>query len=157
ERWRQARGRPWEEQDVEALFHAFIPFQMEVLDRHSQVVPGLLETVEALRRRNLRIAGTTGYFREAAERVAAAAPAQGYVPDHNVGAEEVPAGRPAPWMIFRNMEALDVYPPLTVLKVGDTVPDIQEGLNAGVWSTGVTATSSAVGCTEAEFEFLPPE
>jgi phosphonoacetaldehyde hydrolase len=41
-----------------------------------------------------------------------------------------------------------------VLKVGDTVHDIEEGLNAGVWSAGVIRTSSEVGCTEAELAAL---
>ena len=89
-----------------------------------------------------------------AERVYAFAGRQGYGPDNNVCADDVPAGRPAPWMIFRNMEALGVYPPSSVIKVGDTLPDIEEGRNAGVWSVGVTHTSSEVGCTQEEFAAL---
>src|SRR5262249_54187022 len=84
-----------------------------------------------------------------------AARSQGYAPDHCVCAEEVPAGRPAPWMVFRIMEALDVYPPATVVKVGDTVPDIEEGRNAGAWSVGVTRTGSGVGVSEDEYARLP--
>ena len=42
---------------------------------------------------------------------AALAKQQGYEPDANVCGDDVPAGRPAPWMIFRVMEQLDVYPP----------------------------------------------
>jgi phosphonoacetaldehyde hydrolase len=58
-------------------------------------------------------------------------------------------------MIFRIMEALGLYPPAAVLKVGDTVPDIGEGLHAGAWSVGVLRSSSEVGCTEAELAALP--
>ncbi len=81
---------------------------------------------------------------------------QGYRPDHCVCAEEVPAGRPAPWMIFRTMEALGVFPPAVVVKVGDTVPDIAEGRAAGTWSVGVVRSSSEVGCTLPEWTALPP-
>src|SRR5262249_48058679 len=63
--------------------------------------------------------------------------------------------RPKPWMIFRLMEELDVCPPAAVVKVGDTVPDIEEGRNAGAWSVGVTHTGSEVGCTAEEFAALP--
>jgi phosphonoacetaldehyde hydrolase len=42
-----------------------------------------------------------------------------------------------------------------VVKVGDTVPDIEEGRNAGAWSVGVTHTGSEVGCTAEEFAALP--
>jgi len=42
------------------------------------------------------------------------------------------------------------------VKVGDTVPDIGEGLSAGAWSVGVTRSSSEVGCTAQEWDALPP-
>ena len=123
--------------------------------RFAELVPGLLDCVGVLRNRGLLVGATTGYFREAAERVYRRAAAQGYRPDHCVCAEEVPAGRPAPWMIFRIMEALGVFPPSAVVKVGDTVPDIGEGLAAGAWSVGVARSSSEVGCTAAEWAALP--
>jgi phosphonoacetaldehyde hydrolase len=108
-----------------------------------------------LRRRGIKTGGTTGYFKAAAERVAAAAKRQGYAPDCTLGPDDVSAGRPKPWMIYRIMETLDVCPPAAVVKVGDTVPDIEEGRNAGIWSVGVTHTGSEVGCTAAEFAALP--
>ena len=58
-------------------------------------------------------------------------------------------------MIFRIMEALGVFPAAAVVKVGDTVPDIGEGLAAGAWSVGVLRSSSDVGCTEKEWDALP--
>ena len=97
-----------------------------------------------------------GLLVEAAERLYRCADAQGYRPDHCVCAEGVPAGRPAPWMVFRTMEALGVFPPAAVVKVGDTVPDVGEGLSAGAWSVGVVRSSSEVGCTAQEWAALPP-
>jgi phosphonoacetaldehyde hydrolase len=133
-----------------------MPLQLEVIDEFTRLVPGLPDCAAALRRRGLAVGATTGYFRAAAERVYRAAAAQGYRPDHCVCAEDVPAGRPAPWMVFRVMEALGIFPPAAVVKVGDTVPDIGEGLAASAWSVGVLRTSSEVGCTEAEWDALPP-
>jgi phosphonoacetaldehyde hydrolase len=155
-RWRERHGRDPSDTDLDDLYDRFRPLQMEVIDEFCQLVPGLLLCVGVLRRAGIRIGATTGYFREAAERVYRSAAAQGYVPDQCVCAEEVQAGRPAPWMIFRIMEALDLYPPAAVVKVGDTVPDIEEGLSAGAWSVGVLRTSSEVGCTEAQWHALPP-
>jgi phosphonoacetaldehyde hydrolase len=40
-----------------------------------------------------------------------AAAHQGYAPEFTISANQVPAGRPAPWMIYRAMEQLGVYPP----------------------------------------------
>ncbi len=157
EAWRRKHGRAWTEDDVVALFEAFIPLQLEVLDRHSDLVPGLLESVSFLRAKGLRIGGTTGYFRVAADLVVKAAAKQGYQPDVALCPDDVKAGRPAPWMVYRIMETLGVYPPSRVVKIGDTVPDIEEGRNAGVWSIGVARTGSEVGLTLAELNASPPD
>jgi phosphonoacetaldehyde hydrolase len=149
-RWRAVHGHDWSEADVERLYRHLIPVQLETLVENSRLVPELLDCVAELRQAGVRIGATTGYFRKAAEQVYAAAHRQSFAPDHCVCAEDVPAGRPAPWMMFRIMEALDVYPGAAVVKVGDTVPDVDEALAAGAWSVGVTRTGSEVGCTAEE-------
>ena len=153
--WREIHGHDPAEDDVNDLYSIFMPLQLEVIGEFTCLVPGLLECVDQIRRRGIVIGATTGYFRAAAERVYDAAALQGYKPDCCVCAEDVPAGRPAPWMIFRIMEAAGVFPPASVLKVGDTVPDIGEGRAAGAWSVGVLRSSSEVGCMEAEWGELP--
>jgi phosphonoacetaldehyde hydrolase len=154
-RWRERHGSDATPADVDELYRLFMPLQLEVIDGFADLVPGLLDCVRWLRSKCVAIGTTTGYFRAAAERVYRAAASQGYRPDHCVCAEEVSAGRPAPWMVFRVMEALGVFPPAAVVKVGDTVPDIGEGLSAGAWSVGVLRSSSEVGCTEQEWDALP--
>ena len=155
-RWRERHGGEATEFDLDELYQRFVPLQLETIDEFAGLVPGLLECVGALRGRGIAVGATTGYFREAALSVYRRAAEQGYRPDHCVCTEEVPAGRPAPWMIFRAMEALRVYPPSAVMKVGDTVPDVGEGLAAGAWSVGVVRSSSEVGCTAREWAALPP-
>ena len=66
-------------------------------------------------------------------------------------------GRPYPYMIFRNMEALGLMDVCRVIKVGDTVSDIREGKNAGVLSAGIVTGSSEMGLSLEEFEALSPE
>ncbi|MFP4249232.1 MAG: phosphonoacetaldehyde hydrolase, partial [Armatimonadota bacterium] len=43
-----------------------------------------------------------------------------------------------------------VYPAEAVVKVGDTVPDIEEGLNAGAWTVGVIESGNGVGLPRDE-------
>lgn len=155
-RWRTVHGRDATEEDFEDLFQLFMPLQMDVLAGCSRLVPGLLDCVAWLRARGVRLATTTGYFRAAAEYVWQAGVQQGYAPDCNLCVADVPEGRPAPYMMWRAMEALNVYPAAAVVKVGDTVPDVGEGRNAGAWTVGVVATGSEVGLTEAEWTALTP-
>ena len=51
---------------------------------------------------------------------------------------DVPAGRPAPFLIYRAMMDLNVHDVATVAVVGDTPLDLQAGANAGAgWVIGV--------------------
>ena len=44
-----------------------------------------------------------------------------------------------------------------VIKAGDTISDIREGKNAGVFTVGILEGSSLVGLSKEEFEALPEE
>ena len=153
--WRGKHGSEPTEAELDQLYEIeFVPRQMAALERHSELVPGLLDCLDDLRRRGCRIAVTTGFFHEAAARVVAAAASQGFEPDAWLCSEDVPVGRPAPWMVWRLLEQFGIYPGSRVVKVGDTVPDIGEGRNAGCWSVGVVATGSEVGLNPAELNLL---
>jgi phosphonoacetaldehyde hydrolase len=154
-RWREKHGTDARDNDIEELYRLFMPLQLEVIDDFARLVPSLLNCIHELRQQRITIGATTGYFRAAAERVYLAAARQGYRPDYCVCTEEVPAGRPEPWMIFRILESARIFPPAAVVKVGDTVPDIGEGRAAGAWSVGILRSSSDVGCTEEEWDTLP--
>jgi phosphonoacetaldehyde hydrolase len=84
------------------------------------------------------------------------AAAAGFAPHSTVCADEVPAGRPAPWMALTAAMQLGVYPMEACVKVGDTLVDIAEGLNAGMWTVGVTKTGNELGLSREEVEALAP-
>lgn len=157
DQWQQHYGRMWTEQDVDKIYQDFIPLQLAALPHYSTLIPGACETVAQLQRDGLRVGVSTGYNREMLEMVLRHAEEQGLLPDAATCGGDVPSGRPAPWMIFRLMEQLEVYPPTAVVKVGDTLADIEAGLNAGVWSVGVTQTGNMLGLPEAEFNALTDE
>lgn len=153
--WEQAHGRAWTEADVDALFADFVPQQLAVLADYATPIPGAVETVAAFRARGLRVGATTGYTRAMMEVLAPLAAAHGYAPEVWVAADDVPAARPAPWMLYRNLEQLGVYPSSHAVKIGDTVPDIAEGRNAGAWTVAITLTGNEIGLTAAEAAALP--
>jgi beta-phosphoglucomutase-like phosphatase (HAD superfamily) len=55
-------------------------------------------------------------------------------------------------MAFRNAEKLGVYPMQSIVKIGDTIADIEEGCNAGMWSVGVVESSNEMGLTRQEID-----
>jgi len=156
-RWHAAHGRPCTEEDVEAMFQEFVPLQLDCLADYADLIPGTLEALERFRIRKLKIGSTTGYTGEMMSLLLAEAKKRGYVPDSTVCATDVPAGRPEPWMCLRNAENLRIYPMESVVKIGDTLPDIEEGLNAGMWTVGLAKTGNEVGLNIKEIESLAPE
>ena len=57
-------------------------------------------------------------------------------------------------MIFKNMEKMGIGSVQNVIKVGDTINDIKEGINAGVTTVAIVDGSSEMGLSLAEFESL---
>jgi phosphonoacetaldehyde hydrolase len=154
EAWRKANGRAPNAGDEEAIYGQFLPLQTEEVRRRADLIPGVVECAQRLRMMHIAIGTTTGYPGQIGRVVVDAAKAQGFTADHYAFPDDVAAGRPAPWMIFRIMEATGVYPPSCVVKVGDTVPDIEEGKMAGAWSVGVSDTGSEVGLALSEWRKL---
>lgn len=156
--WKQVNGRPADEKDVQAIYDQFEPKLLSILSGYAAPKPHVLEAVAQLRQMGLRIGSTTGYNDKMMAVVVPEAAAQGYAPDVWVSPDQVGGqGRPAPYMIFENMKRLGVSAVQQVIKVGDTVADIQEGLRAGVWSVGVLEGSSELGLCEEEFQALSPD
>ncbi len=156
-RWEQVHGRPPDPGDVARMFEAFVPLQIACLADYADLIPGTLQAVADFRRRGLKIGSTTGYTAEMMAVLEAEAARRGYVPDSSVCATQVPAGRPHPWMCLQNAMNLQLYPMEAFVKAGDTLPDIAEGLNAGMWTIGLAKTGNEMGMTEAEVEALHPE
>ncbi len=156
-RWEAVHGRVPGDEDVDALYKRFLPLQVQTVEQHSALIPGVLETVAALRARGLSIASTTGYPREVMDVVVRTAKEQGYEPDVTICAGDTPAGRPGPFMALEALVKLSISPVQAVVKIGDTVVDIEEGLNGGMWAVGVAVTGNEVGLTAEEYASLPVE
>ena len=155
-RWREKHGRAPDEGDVDRMFADFVPLQLDCLSDYSEMIPGALEAVAAMRQRGMKIGSTTGYLRDMMAINLRDAKRQGYEPDSTVCASDVPAGRPWPYMCLQNVINLQVSPVAACVKVDDTVPGVEEGLNAGMWSIGLALSGNEVGLPLQELRALDP-
>lgn len=152
-RWLQRFGRTMTQADVQHIYDTFIPLQVERVGLHSALIPGALSVVGSLRDRGLQIGSTTGYPRQVMERLMTLAAQQGYEPDCTVCADDLAAGsRPGPWMALECVQRLRIGAVSHCVKVDDTVPGIDEGLNAGMWTVGLALSGSPAGWTMSEFQ-----
>ncbi|MGE3741503.1 MAG: phosphonoacetaldehyde hydrolase [Geminicoccaceae bacterium] len=154
-RWQDKHGRLPTEKDVDKMFEDFVPLQVKCLSDYSEMIPGALKTVKAMRDRGYKIGSTTGYNTEMMKVNLRDAKKQGYEPDSTVCASDVPQARPYPYMCLQNMINLGVSPVEACVKIDDTRPGIEEGLNAGMWTIGLAVSGNEIGLPLKEIKKLP--
>jgi phosphonatase-like hydrolase len=95
-------------------------------------IPGAEQAFEWLHGRGIKVALNTGFDRMITDLLLRAI---GWGPEAVnavICGDDVAQGRPAPFLIFRAMEATGTISVHRVMNVGDTVLDLQAGRNAGV-------------------------
>ncbi|MCD0449491.1 phosphonatase-like hydrolase [Actinocorallia sp. API 0066] len=113
-------------------------------------LPGVEKALAALRASGVKVALTTGFDSSITTLILDVLGWDSSVVDAVVCADDVPAGRPAPYMIFRAMELTGVRSVGSVLVAGDTERDLRAGANAGaafvvgVLTGGMTAEQLGV-------------
>jgi phosphonoacetaldehyde hydrolase len=155
-KWFDLNKKNYTEEDIDELYKVFIPLQLDVLPGHCEIVPELPDVLLDVKARKLKIGSTTGYNAEMTDIVIKKAAMQGYTPDAIITASDVDQARPYPWMALLNAMKLNTFPMESIVKVGDTIPDIEEGLNAGMWTIGVIDSSSDMGLEPADIVSCEP-
>lgn len=154
QRWLGLKGRPSGQDDVDGLYADFLKIDAAHCAKYSDLIPGALETVAALRARDVAIGSTTGYPRSVMDGLIPLAAAQGYQPDCCVTVSEVQRGRPAPDMVLANAMALDVPDVRACVVVDDSPTGLTSGRAAGMWSVGIAASGNEVGLSLAQWNAL---
>jgi phosphonoacetaldehyde hydrolase len=143
ERWKGVHGKHPGQAEVDAMFADFVPMQLECLREYTTLLPGVAETTQKLQAEGIKIGSSTGFIRSMVDILEADAKKQGYVPDASVAGDEVEHGaRPKPFMVYKNLDMLDVHPIQSVVKVDDTVSGVGEALEAGCWGVGIARYSN---------------
>lgn len=157
EKWHLLYNQAASKKEIDEMFSSFESKELECLTRFCTLISGTQEAVKKFRKKGLKIGTTSGYNKKMMDIVLREAQKQGYVPDVVVCVDDVPCGRPAPWMCFRVAQELNVYPPASIVKVGDTVMDMKAGINAGMWCVGVAMTGNEMGLSQEEINSLEPD
>jgi phosphonatase-like hydrolase len=135
----------------EAVEERYVVFRDRLAQAYAasppQPMPGAVEAFARLRADRVKVALTTGFSRDIAVPLLAGLGWDGSVVDAVVCADEVPAGRPAPYMVFRAMELTGVVDVRRVLVAGDTVVDLRAGVHAGA-GVVVGVTTGRLGWAE---------
>jgi phosphonatase-like hydrolase len=126
----RAEGRRLCADDV---YGAFREMLLATIAEHGvRPLPGIEATFTRLRGAGVKVALTTGLDRVVADVIFEQLPSRLSLVDAVVCGDHVALGRPAPYMIFRAMEGVEILDVRHVASVGDTVNDLRAGWNAAV-------------------------
>lgn len=153
--WAEQIGE--EHPDYETLVEKSYSEFKQVLEDHYHTKPvqpteGCADLFTWLKTQNIKIALNTGFYREVTDIILQRLGWDKDLDSNYVGSSRsiiqasiTPSeiynneGRPAPYMIQKAMYKLGVKDPQKVIAIGDTLSDIQAGVNANCfWSLGVT-------------------
>ncbi len=155
--WEDKFGRLPGESDVDTLYERTADLMVAATEIEKDPIPGVLETIKSLRSMGIKIGSCTEYVQEMMDVLVPAAREKGYAPDAAFCSSDVPDGRPYPWMCYLNAITLGVHPMEAMVKIGDTIADIEEGLNAGMWTVGIVKTGNEMGLNQADLDALDPK
>lgn len=154
--WLTVFGKAPEDADVDAVYARFMPLQIAKVGEFSAPIDGAAEVLHWLRDQGLRTGSCSGYPRVVLDKLLPQAAAAGVAPEHVVAGDELAAGaRPGPFMALANVLALGLTDVRACVKVDDTVPGIEEGRNAGMWSVGLSLSGNEVGYSLEEYARAP--
>jgi phosphonatase-like hydrolase len=128
--WRK-RGEPLSDDAVEAVYRDFLLLVNGRYEEQLAPIAGAEEIFDSLRKRGMQLALTSGFGLPTVELVVRRLGWQEWF-SALVSSDEVPVGRPAPYLIFRAMERCRCRSVHEVINLGDTPLDLQSAHNAGV-------------------------
>ena len=152
--WEEKIGQDHPEY-AENVAYSYDYFRMILEDHYkaNEIFPteGCLEIFDFLRKNDIKIALTTGFYRKVINIILEKLDwlnglEYNYVNtsgksiiDVSIASDEVQKGRPEPYMIQKAMKLMGVSDPYDVINIGDTPSDLKSGVRAGCrLSLGVT-------------------
>lgn len=153
DRWKKIKGKEPTQKDVDRMFKDFVPLQLKCLRQYTKLLPGVAKVLQKLQKQGIKVGSSTGFVRSMVNILEKEAKKQGYVPDASVAGDEVVNGaRPKPFMVYKNLDMMNIHPIQSVVKVDDTVSGIGEAQEAGCWGVGVARYSNYMNINSFEEE-----
>ena len=142
---------------IEKIHDAFLKNMISFYenDHDLKALPYAEETFHTLKQQAIKVALNTGFTKAITDTIVSRLNwhITGMI-DHIISSDEVPQGRPHPFMIRSIMNILKIGDVKRVAKVGDTQVDVQEGRNTGC---GLVVSVTTGTYTREQLEKYDPD
>jgi phosphonatase-like hydrolase len=142
---------------VDQIHDVFIDNMVSFYERDEDLQPmqHAEELFATLKEKNIKVALNTGFTRRIADVILRKLDWNNHaLIDYVIASDEVPEGRPYPFMIQQLMQESGVTNAARVVKVGDTEVDVQEGRNAGC---GLVVSVTTGAYTKEQLQNYQPD
>lgn len=142
---------------VDQIHDVFIDNMVTFYERDEELQPlqHAEELFTALKERNIKVALNTGFTRRITDVILKKLDwDESSLIDYVITSDEVPEGRPYPFMIQQLMQNSGITDASQVIKVGDTEVDVQEGRNAGC---GLVVSVTTGAYTKEQLQAYQPD
>ena len=127
---------------IDSIHERFLELMIDYYRHADEIIPlpDTLYVFDFLKKQQVKIGLDTGFSKAITDVIMQRLGwVKDNIVDYVVSSDEVPAGRPQPYMIQQMMKEAGITSATQVVKVGDTEVDVQEGKNAGcLYSVAVT-------------------
>ena len=142
---------------VDQIHDIFIDNMVTFYERDEDLQPmeHAEELFTSLKQRNIKVALNTGFTRRITDVILKKLEwTNNNLIDFVIASDEVPEGRPYPFMIQQLMQNSGIANAADVVKVGDTEVDVQEGRNAGC---GLVVSVTTGAYTKEQLQGYKPD
>ena len=152
--WRKKFKSKPTDKDIDKLFKLFNPELKKIIKKHSKFISGSKKTLDFIKNKKIKIGINTGYSEEILKMILPELKKQKFIPDVSYSSSNTKIGRPSAEIIYKIFSDLNITKGSNCIKIDDTIPGLQEGLNAGMWVVGVIFSGNEFGKNEYEFNKL---
>lgn len=142
EKWKINKGKYPNDNDIQTIYDDYIINLLDHLENDTVLISDSKNIINMFQNIGIKIGITTNYNQEMVKIILKHITKHKINIDSYVTTEQVSNNiRPEPFMIYKNLDNMNIYPIQSVVKVDSTIFGIQEALEAGCWSIAVTQSS----------------
>jgi phosphonoacetaldehyde hydrolase len=148
--WKKIYGNKPNDEDLAMLLQDLINRIAASIPEKDYIIDSYKKKFNKLNNKGYKIALTCEYPPALASLIFDKLQKDGFKFSQSITINDTMVGAPFPWMCYMSAIKLNVFPLNAIIRVGDSPYNIEEGINANMWTAGVVNTGNLIGLSKDE-------